>query len=126
MSRHSSCCRTILSCSATFPNSWMPFGICQRHRPNRPRSTNRCRHHRLEAAKAFQAAVFMNPNFWQARYLLGVELAADEKVEEAAAQFKEVVRLRPDLAKAHFNLGVALGKQRKVEEALNEFRTTVL
>ena len=67
----------------------------------------------------------MNPNFWQARYLLGVELAADEKLEEAAAQFREVVRLRPDLAKAHFNLGVALGKQRKVEEALKEFRATV-
>jgi len=67
----------------------------------------------------------MNPNFWQARYLLGVELAANEKLAEAAAQFKEVVRLRPDLAKAHFNLGVALGKQRQVEEALNEFITAL-
>src|SRR5688572_19488524 len=49
-----------------------------------------------DAVKLFQAAVWMNPRFWQARYLLGVELALAEHVEEAEAQFAEVVRLRPD------------------------------
>jgi Flp pilus assembly protein TadD len=65
----------------------------------------------------------MNRSFWQARYLLGVELARGDHLPEAEAQFAEVVRLRPDLAKAHLNLGVALAKQRKLNEALFEFKT---
>ena len=79
--------------------------------------------HSIEAIKLFQAAVYMNPSFWQARYLLGIELTRGNHLQEAEAQFSEVVRLRPDLAKAHLNLGVALAKQRKLNEALAEFKT---
>ncbi len=67
----------------------------------------------------------MNPAFWQAHYLLGVELAAGDKIEEAQEQFAEAVRFRPDFAKAHLNLGVTLAKQGKVDDALNEFQTTL-
>lgn len=75
-----------------------------------------------DAVKLFQAAVWMNSSFWQARYLLGVELALAGQADEAEAQFAEVVRLRPDFAKAHLNLGVALAKRRKLDEALVEFQ----
>jgi superkiller protein 3 len=78
-----------------------------------------------DATKLFQAAIWMNPSFWQARYLLGVELTRGEHVQEAEAQFAEVVRLRPDLAKAHMNLGVALAKERKWDQALTEFKTAL-
>jgi tetratricopeptide (TPR) repeat protein len=54
-------------------------------------------HRRPDAIKLFQAAVWMNPEFWQARYLLGVELAAANQATEAEQQFAEVVRLRPGL-----------------------------
>src|ERR1051325_6210653 len=74
-----------------------------------------------EAVKLLQAAVWMNPSFWQARYLLGVELARLGQAQEAEAQFAEVVRLRPDLSKAHLNLGVALAKRGKRAAPLAQF-----
>jgi tetratricopeptide (TPR) repeat protein len=67
----------------------------------------------------------MNPSFWQARYLLAVELTAGEKLPEAQEQFAEVVRFRPDFARAHLNLGVTLAKQGKVDDALGEFQATL-
>ena len=67
----------------------------------------------------------MNPKFWQARYLLGGELAAEGKIEEAQAEFSEVVRIRPDFARAHLNNGVALIKLGKLDEALKEFQITL-
>ena len=67
----------------------------------------------------------MNPKFWQARYLLGGELAAEGKIEEAQVQFSEVVRIRPDFARAHLNDGVALAKLGKLDEALKEFQITL-
>lgn len=82
-------------------------------------------HQRADAIRFFEAAVWMNPGFWQARYLLGVELAAQENVPAAQTQFAEVIRLRPDFAKAHLNLGVALAKGRKLDEAAREFRTVL-
>jgi tetratricopeptide (TPR) repeat protein len=67
----------------------------------------------------------MDPNFWQARYLFGGELASEEKIEEAQAQFSEVVRNRPDFAPAHLNDGLALAKLGKLDEALKEFQVTL-
>ncbi|HXB60976.1 MAG TPA: tetratricopeptide repeat protein [Candidatus Acidoferrales bacterium] len=73
----------------------------------------------------FRDAVWMNPNFWQARYLLGMELAEAGKIDEAQAQFSEVVRIRPDFERAHLNYGVALAKLGKLDAALKEFQITL-
>jgi tetratricopeptide (TPR) repeat protein len=78
-----------------------------------------------ESLDYFNAAVHMNPNFWQARYLLGGELAAEGKMEEAQAQFSAAVSIRPDFAPAHSNHGIALAKLGKLNEALKEFQTTL-
>jgi tetratricopeptide (TPR) repeat protein len=80
---------------------------------------------RAETINYFQAAVWMNSTFWQARYLLGMELAAEGRIEEAQAQFSEAARIRPDFALAHLNKGVALANQGKWQEALEEFRITL-
>ncbi len=70
----------------------------------------------------FRNAIWMNPKFWQARYLLGGELAAKTQIEEAQAQFSAVVSIRPDLAPGHLNDGVALAELGKLDEALKEFQ----
>ena len=67
----------------------------------------------------------MDPNFWQARYLFGGELASEGRIEEAQAQFSEVVRTRPDFAPGHLNDGLALAKSGKLDEALKEFQITL-
>ncbi len=73
----------------------------------------------------FRTAIWLNPKFWQARYLLGCELAGEGRIEEAQAQFSEVVRIRPDFARAHLNDGVALAKLGKLDEAFKEFQITL-
>ncbi|HXD00432.1 MAG TPA: tetratricopeptide repeat protein, partial [Verrucomicrobiae bacterium] len=78
-----------------------------------------------EAINDFQAAIQMNPSFWQARYWLGMELAKDGQTEEAQAQFSEVVRIRPDFARAHLVYGVGLGREGRLQEALKEFQITL-
>jgi tetratricopeptide (TPR) repeat protein len=65
------------------------------------------------------------PDFWQARELLGFALVLQGRDAEAQAQFAEVIRYRPDFAPAHLNLGLTLAKQRKTEQALSEFRTAL-
>ena len=82
-------------------------------------------HQQTEAINDFQAAIQMNPSFWQARYWLGMELAKDGQTEEAQAQFSEVVRIRPDFARAHLVYGVGLGREGRLQEALKEFQITL-
>jgi tetratricopeptide (TPR) repeat protein len=78
-----------------------------------------------DSIKYFHAAIGMNPKFWQARFLLGLELASQGKTEESQRQFSEVVRLRPDFALAHLQDGLASAKEGKWQEALREFQTTL-
>ena len=44
------------------------------------------------------------PSFWEARFLLGVELAVNEKLGMAQAEFEAVNRLRPNFARNYLNL----------------------
>ena len=80
---------------------------------------------RAEALLSLREAIRLRPGFWEARYLLGVELALQENIEEAKEQFSEVVRLRPEYAPAHLNLGVALAKEGHRADALAQFRETL-
>ena len=80
---------------------------------------------RARAVEAFGMVIQLEPGFWQARHLLGVELATQGKIEEARAQFSAAIRYRPDFAPSHLNLGVMLAKQEKPDQALAEFRTTL-
>jgi hypothetical protein len=57
--------------------------------------------------------------------LLGLEFAAQGKIEEARAQFLAAIRYRPDFAPAHLNLGFMLAKQEKPDQAVAEFRITL-
>jgi tetratricopeptide (TPR) repeat protein len=49
-----------------------------------------------EAIECFRTLIQQVPAFWQARYLLGLELAAAGNNDEAQTQFSEVLRYRPD------------------------------
>jgi tetratricopeptide (TPR) repeat protein len=55
-------------------------------------------HRSAEAIECFRSLVLQAPAFWQARFLLGAELAANGRHDEAQAQFSEVLRYRPDYA----------------------------
>ncbi len=72
-----------------------------------------------------QLVVKAKPEFWQARYQLGIQLASKGEREEALAQFQETVRLRPDFAPAHLELATTLAANGKPEQALAEFRAVL-
>lgn len=78
-----------------------------------------------EATACLQGVVQAKPDFWQAHYLLGIELAASGKNQEAEKELSEATRYRPDFAPAHLYLGISLATQKKSEEALAEFRTVL-
>ena len=78
-----------------------------------------------QAFDYFNTAVHLDPNFWQARYLFGNELASAGRMEEAQAQFSEVVRARPDFAPGHLNNGITLANLGKLDEALKELQFTL-
>ncbi|MGA9777713.1 MAG: tetratricopeptide repeat protein [Verrucomicrobiia bacterium] len=78
-----------------------------------------------EAIADLQAVVKAKPDFWQAHYLLGIQLAANGKNAEAEREFLEAIHYRPDFAPAHLYLGIALAAQKKPTQALAEFRTVL-
>ncbi len=80
---------------------------------------------RPEAVAALREAIRLRPAYWEAHYLLGVQLAASGAFRDAQTEFEQVIQLRPDHASSHFNLAVALAKQGQVEQAAAEFRETL-
>jgi tetratricopeptide (TPR) repeat protein len=80
---------------------------------------------RKDAKVMLRAAIGLRPEFWEPRYLLAIELAADNELPEAILQFNEVTRLRPNYAQAYFNLSVALAKTGKLREAHLGFQKTL-
>jgi tetratricopeptide (TPR) repeat protein len=82
-------------------------------------------YHWDEAITDLQAVVKAKPEFWQAHYQLGIELAANGNEPEAQKEFEASIRYRPDFAPAHLYLGITLAAQKKPTRALVEFRTVL-
>jgi tetratricopeptide (TPR) repeat protein len=80
---------------------------------------------RQDVVDCLRAVTKARPEFWQARYQLGMQLAARGETDEAQKQFAETIRYRPDFGAAHLYLGAALAAQGKLEQALAESRTAL-
>ena len=78
-----------------------------------------------EAMADLRAIIKAKPDFWQAHYLLGMELMANGKTEEAQREFAMAVHFRPDFAPAHLYLGSTLAAQNQPDQALAEYRTVL-
>lgn len=75
-----------------------------------------------QAIEYFNVAAHMDPNFWQARFLFGGELASEGRLDEAQQQFSAFGRIRPDFGSGHLYDGLALAESGKLDEALKEFQ----
>jgi tetratricopeptide (TPR) repeat protein len=78
-----------------------------------------------EVIACLYAAIKAKPDFWQARYQLGIQLAARGETEEARRQFAEAIRYRPDFVEGHLELATTLAAQGKASQALAEFRAVL-
>ena len=80
---------------------------------------------RAESLEHLREAIRLKPDYWEAHYRLGDELAAADDLTGATGEFEQVLRLNPGHIKAHLNLGVALYKLGRFQEAAQRFDETL-
>jgi superkiller protein 3 len=74
------------------------------------------------AVAAFDAAVRLDPEDWQARYNLGLALMRKGSLAGAVKALQTAMTIRPDSAETANNLAVAYARQNRPGEAANLFR----
>jgi len=71
-----------------------------------------------EAAKLFQAAITIFPEYLAAINKLGEQLRVMNKTAEAQAVFEQAIAINPKYALPHINLGMLLIDQKRYDEAI--------
>ena len=74
---------------------------------------------------AFQKALLIKPNFYEAHNNIGNAFKDQGKLEEAIAAFKKAISIKPDFPEAYNNLGNAFKDQGKLEEAIVAFNKAI-
>ncbi len=80
---------------------------------------------RPQAIQMLGEAVRVNPNYGEARLLLGMALDEEGRSSEAIEQLTEAVRLNPSSAEAHNALGEAFNNVNELAPARTEFERAV-
>jgi Flp pilus assembly protein TadD len=78
-----------------------------------------------QAILHLEESVRINPNYPNARNILGRVLLMEGRDDQALAQLQKAVSLDPNLADAHYNLGYALLAKGQAGEALDQFQAQV-
>jgi protein O-mannosyl-transferase len=78
-----------------------------------------------EAIREFQAALQIDPDYFEAHSNLGNTLSEAGNVSEAIRQWREALRLNPRAERAHNNLGSALQRRGQLAEAREHFEQAV-
>jgi tetratricopeptide (TPR) repeat protein len=76
---------------------------------------------RGESLESLREAIRLAPDYWEAHYRLGEELAQAGDAPGAITEFKAALRSHPDYAKTHLSLGAALARTGRLQEAVAEF-----
>jgi len=67
-------------------------------------------------------ALRYQPDYAEARNLLGAGLTSEGEIDAAIIELQHAVHLNPALPEAHFNLAIALAKNDRLEEAAQEYQ----
>ena len=78
-----------------------------------------------DAIVEYQHALRVNPNIFNAQYILGIALHDKRRFDEAVTHFRHAPRLNPQYAEAHQSLGLTLLEQRKLPEAAACFKEAI-
>jgi len=70
-----------------------------------------------EGRKHLEAALRLNPEYYESYNNLGIYYARRNELGKAVEMYGEALRLKPDFAKAHNNLGNALSRLGRLDEA---------
>ncbi len=77
-----------------------------------------------DAAKAFQAAVALQPGFARAHFNLGVVYRKLGRMEDAMREIQMAIGISPGYADAHENLGIIYLHEGRLRDAVREFETS--
>ncbi len=78
-----------------------------------------------QAIAECREALKYQPDYAEARNLLGAGLTSEGEIEAAIIELQHAVRLNPSLAEARFNLAIALEKNDRLDEAAQEFQAAI-
>jgi len=91
-------------------DAWYNYGVLMAHERND-----------VEAERAFQRAVAINPYYAEARTSLGAIYQQRGQLDEASKEFRQAIADKPDYSLARFHLGRNLANQNKYAEAIEQF-----
>ncbi len=80
----------------------------------------------VEALRANQKAVTINPKDPQSHYNLAITLKEIGNFEESIKSYKEAIKIKPEYAEAYSNLGNLLKALGRVEEAESNYRKALI
>jgi tetratricopeptide (TPR) repeat protein len=74
-----------------------------------------------EAITAYDKAISIKPDYFEAYNNMGVTLHDQGKLEDAIEAYNKTLNLKPDYADAHNNMGTALKDQGKLDQAVEAY-----
>src|ERR1700730_8683991 len=74
------------------------------------------------AISAFESAVHLDPNSWEAHFNLSLALLQSNQPARAARELRVAIRLQPENSLSHIALGVALSQLNQDDAAIDEFK----
>src|SRR3981189_957596 len=77
------------------------------------------------AFSAFQSALRLEPNSWEAHYNFGLAYLESGDAQRATREFRSAVRLKPALAQSHAALGTSLSRLNQTDSAIEEFKAAL-
>jgi len=79
----------------------------------------------LAPFSAFQSALRLEPNSWEAHYNFGLAYLESGDAERATHEFRAAVRLKPELPQSHAALGTSLSHLNETDAAIEEFKAAL-
>ena len=78
-----------------------------------------------EAMAEFEAAIKLQPDYWQGHINAAVVLIDQGKLDEAMARLNKVLELNPKRSHAHASVGVVLARKGMLDEAMGHFQKAI-
>ena len=79
-----------------------------------------------KAISAYDTAIVLKPDFWEASYNCGIALYDFRQYAEAMVNFNTAIELKPNFASAYYNRGILKSELKDYEGAITDFDTAIM